>query len=964
MSNRDAAEALPYLRFNLDDVPVVFPYPSIYPEQFRYMRSLKRALDAKGHCMLEMPTGTGKTVSLLSLIMSYQRHHQRRRRRTANVNENGNAGPSKPKSVGKLIYCTRTVQEIEDVMHELKKVMGAIEAADKDDARRLDNAPKFLAVCLSSRRNMCIHPEVMAKSTGNREHVDELCREKTAPWVRKLDLPEKQCDFFETYARQGNDAEVPSGVFTLADIQEEGKRRGWCPYFMARHIISYANVIVYNYQYMLDPKVAGIVTRELASESIVVFDEAHNIDNVCIEALSVNFNRRSLDKASENVRQLSREIRRTKEVDAQRLREEYARLVEGLQSSGAVSPNDDGLANPALPEDILNEAVPGNVREAERFVKLLGSVIQYLKGKMKSESVRYETPQSFLFHLEEEMSIASKPLRFFYIRLNSLLRTLEVTNLQKYTPVQLVADFLALVSTPAYKDGFMIIFEPYDTRTPHYRDPILQLACLDSSFAMRPVVNKFQSVVITSGTLSPLNLYPKLLSFTPVVQQSLEMSIKRPLIRPLIVTRGSDQTPISSMYSLRGDIAVVRNYGELLVELAKTVPDGIVCFFPSYAYMEEVVSKWNEEEILKRVLMHKLVFFETKDIVETTHALHNYRVSCDRGRGAVFLSVARGKVSEGIDFSNHYGRAVLLIGIPFQYSKSHILLARLDYLRRMFQINEADFLAFDALRQAAQCCGRVIRSKNDYALMVFADKRFASVSKRSKLPPWITQFLEDRHMNLATDECLAACNTFLKRMSQPCPEHEKPSLLGSDDIAALIHDLQHSDDISSNGNQKETLQGKSKGAQHPGRSKENGAASARVLVVPSESAGASSTAPLPSHPPEKDVIAYGAEPDVLPHVADAVPPAESSFAQKRPNLPKKPKKPKPPKKLHKKPKPPKKAKAPKPKRIAPPAESAKADDVSAAAIIGDDDDDDVEMMRPRKKKRRRQQALEDSDDDE
>ena len=31
---------------------------------------------------------------------------------------------------------------------------------------------------------------------------------------------------------------------------------------------------------MLDPKVAAMVSRELEKDSIVVFDEAHNIDNV------------------------------------------------------------------------------------------------------------------------------------------------------------------------------------------------------------------------------------------------------------------------------------------------------------------------------------------------------------------------------------------------------------------------------------------------------------------------------------------------------------------------------------------------------------------------------------------------------------------------------------------------------------------------------------------------------------
>ena len=39
--------------------------------------------------------------------------------------------------------------------------------------------------------------------------------------------------------------------------------------------------------------------------------------------------------------------------------------------------------------------------------------------------------------------------------------------------------------------------------------PLPRSSCLDASLAMRPVFSKFQSVVITSGTLSPMNLYPK-----------------------------------------------------------------------------------------------------------------------------------------------------------------------------------------------------------------------------------------------------------------------------------------------------------------------------------------------------------------------------------------------------------------------------------------------------------------------
>lgn len=43
-----------------------------HAEQYAYVHDLKRSLDARGHCVLEMPSGTGKTVSLLSLIIAYQ----------------------------------------------------------------------------------------------------------------------------------------------------------------------------------------------------------------------------------------------------------------------------------------------------------------------------------------------------------------------------------------------------------------------------------------------------------------------------------------------------------------------------------------------------------------------------------------------------------------------------------------------------------------------------------------------------------------------------------------------------------------------------------------------------------------------------------------------------------------------------------------------------------------------------
>jgi DNA excision repair protein ERCC-2 len=90
---------------------------------------------------------------------------------------------------------------------------------------------------------------------------------------------------------------------------------------------------------------------------------------------------------------------------------------------------------------------------------------------------------------------------------------------------------------------------------------------------------------------------------------------------------------------------VVRNFGSILVEYSKIVPDGIVAFFPSYLYMESIVAAWNDmvqhfptflnpfacgdngftKGILNEVWKNKLIFVETPDANETSIALENYR---------------------------------------------------------------------------------------------------------------------------------------------------------------------------------------------------------------------------------------------------------------------------------------------------------------------------------------------------
>lgn len=118
-----------------------------------------------------------------------------------------------------------------------------------------------------------------------------------------------------------------------------------------------------------------------------------------------------------------------------------------------------------------------------------------------------------------------------------------------------------------------------------------------------------------------------------------------------------------------------------------------------------------------------------------------------------------------------------MFGVPFQYTLSHVLRARLEYLQTHYQIREQDFLNFDALRQASQCVGRVIRSKTDYGLMIFADSRYNRYDKRSKLPKWILQFLHDGYLNLSTDMAIQHVKQFLRIMGQPIDQVSLQSVL-------------------------------------------------------------------------------------------------------------------------------------------------------------------------------------------
>lgn len=726
------------MKFFIDDLPVLFPYPLIYPEQYAYMSDIKKTLDVGGNCILEMPSGTGKTISLLSLTVAYQMHYPEHR---------------------KVVYCSRTMSEIEKALIELEKLM-------EYRTQELGFAEEFRGLGLTSRKNLCLNPVIAKERKGT--SVDEKCRRVTNGQLKEkiakgVETEDSLCTFHEKLYDYDQHDLIPSGVFSFDSLMKYCRDEGTCPYFTVRRMIPFCNIIIYSYHYLLDPKISERVSKELSKDSIIIFDEAHNIDNVCIESLSLDLTDDTLKKATRGANKLNDAITEMKLQDNEKLQTEYEKLVEGLRQAEVDREEELFMSNPVLSKDLLDEAIPGNIRKADHFISFLKRFIEYLKTRMKVLHVISETPISFLLHLKELTFIDRKPLRFCSERLSLLVKTLELSDIEDFNALKDIATFATLVST--YETGFQIILEPFETEGSTVPNPILHFTCLDASIAIKPVFDKFSSVIITSGTISPLDMYPKMMNFETVIQESYSMTLARKSFLPLIVTKGSDQVSISSRFEIRNDPSVVRNYGSLLVEFAKITPDGMVVFFPSYLYMESIISMWQNMGVLDEVWKYKLILVETPDAQETALALETYRKACSNGRGAILLSVARGKVSEGIDFDHQYGRTVLMIGIPFQYTELRILKARLEFMRDHLQIRENDFLSFDAMRHAAQCLGRVLRGKDDYGIMILADKRFSR--KKGQLPKWISQALNDADTNLSTDMALASAKDFLRSLAQP-----------------------------------------------------------------------------------------------------------------------------------------------------------------------------------------------------
>ena len=207
-----------------------------------------------------------------------------------------------------------------------------------------------------------------------------------------------------------------------------------------------------------------------------------------------------------------------------------------------------------------------------------------------------------------------------------------------------------------------------------------------------------------------------------------------------------------------------------ILGVVQHVPDGVVVFFPSYSYLDKCAATWERirptsssgsPSLWDSIASIKPIFLEQRshpssanpisekdDPRESVLNAYSSAVDAGKGRGAVLFAVIGGTLSEGINFSDALGRAVLVIGLPFPNPHSAEWKAKMKHIStkavsqgRDGRAAARDFYENVCMRAVNQSVGRAIRHRGDFASIMLLDRRYAAPHIQAKLPGWIRSSL-------------------------------------------------------------------------------------------------------------------------------------------------------------------------------------------------------------------------------
>ncbi len=638
-------------------VPVHFPYEP-YPIQLVFMERVLEAVQESKDALLESPTGTGKTACLLVAVLAWQQSLR------------GEA------AVPRVFYSSRTHSQLGKVIKELS------------------SSPYHARMTIQgSRQQLCIHPAVEAAKPALK---NGLCRSLVGAG---------RCKNYEAVATHVAKRPHVAEVTDIEDLVAMGRAECVCPYYLARERTKTAEITFLPYNYLIDPTARRHMSEEL-SGSVLIFDEAHNLDSVCADASS--FDLRDGD-VSESIDAIKLWMN-SSPIEAAMMATQLPRLTALLAQLKLISVGDH--AGAVLPQAFEKAGITMMVAE-ELAEALDGASSALAEANVTSPGVH---------------------------AIVGALRIMFSTPGQLGETAMSVSRYYRTHVAPADSNGGRLI----------------SYWCFHPGIALRVLraQHGIRCIILASGTLSPMDALASELGSPFPVRLENPHVIHSSQIWAGVVSCGPGGIKLESTYQNRNNKDHIRDLGQALVNFCRLVPDGLLVFFPSYTTLDVCVNAWQEagESVWAGMLRHKRIVQEPRLSSQCGAAIADFQEKIKDGskKGVVFLAVCRGKVAEGLDFSDCNGRAVVIIGVPFPNAVDARVAAKKKFLDAERRKNPQMLSGDEWYQQQAACAvnqaiGRVIRHRFDYGAMIFLDARFENLVTESSKPfisTWIRPFVK------------------------------------------------------------------------------------------------------------------------------------------------------------------------------------------------------------------------------
>ena len=619
----------------------------------------------------------------------------------------------------KLIICSRTHSQLTQFVSELRRVKPpSILSSGQEDhvGTTVEECVKHLPH--GSRKNLCINPKVkrLVSATAINDQCLELQKAGTSRDKRCPHLPTK-----DDKERLGafRDAAI-AHIRDIEDIGTLGHNMELCPYYASRSAIPLAEVLTLPYPLLLQ-KSAREALGVSVKDNVIIIDEAHNLMDAIADTYSISMR---LSHLEQSIRQTTAYVIRFKNRLKGKNRVYVTQVLRLLNSI----------------TDCLRTTT--NLTSQQEVTV---TAAQLMSGK----GVDQIKPHKLLKYLHES-KLAHKIEGYTDAQAEKVSDPDQAKGVLMH-----FQNFLAVLMNPDDEGRFFVSRQEGET--------VVRYTLLDPREHFRDIVQEARSVVLAGGTMSPMSDYSNYLfpyledgrlqtfSFGHVIPQSNLLAIA--------VTKGPSNIDFDFTYDKRNSESMILELGQLILRACKTIPDGVVAFFPSYDYLAKVISIWQRpstsQPLMTILRRSKAVFQESKG-VSVDELLRDYAAAVDSGQGGLMLSVVGGKLSEGINFSDKLGRAVIAVGLPFPNANGAEWKAKLQYVEELHYkhckesmgLNEAecktqakragrDYYENACMRAVNQSIGRVIRHRNDYAAVLMVDRRFGSERISQKLPGWI-----------------------------------------------------------------------------------------------------------------------------------------------------------------------------------------------------------------------------------